>query len=72
MPNQTVSENGEDTVVREDTAKAFRWNRFVVVILGGFIVLLIVVMLFFSGIFKAAQPNLNPSNSANQNRNPGP
>ena len=72
MPKEVITDHGEDVIVREDTAKAFRWNRFIVIILAGFIVILIVVMLFFSGMFSAVQPNLNPSNSANQNRNPGP
>lgn len=64
MSDQIIHEDGEDTMVREDTAKAFRWNKFIGIILVGFIVLLILGILFFSGIFSATQPNLNPSNSA--------
>ena len=67
-----ITDNGEDTMVREDTAKGFRWNRFIGIIFAGFIVLLILGILFFSGTFSAVQPNMNPTNTSNQNGNPGP
>jgi hypothetical protein len=72
MPDQMITDNGEDTMVREDTAKGFRWNRFIGIIFAGFIVLLILGILFFSGTFSAVQPNMNPTNTSNQNGNPGP
>ena len=69
MSDQMINDDGEDTMVREDTAKAFRWNKFIGIILAGFILILILGILFFSGVFSAVQPNMNPSNSApNQNR----
>jgi hypothetical protein len=72
MSKEVITDHGEDIIVREDTAKAFRWNRFIVIVLAGMIIIFAVAMLFFSGAFTAVQPNLNPSNSANQDRNPGP
>ena len=72
MSKEVITDHGKDVVVREDTAKAFRWNRFIGIIMAGIILLLIAVILFFAGAFTAVQPNLNPSNSANQNGNPGP
>ena len=29
MPNEVISDEGQETVVREDTAKGFRWNKFI-------------------------------------------
>jgi hypothetical protein len=72
MPDQMISDNDGDRMVREDTAKGFRWNRFIGIIFAGFLVILIVGILFFSGAFTAVQPNMNPTNTSNQNRNPGP
>lgn len=73
MPNQMINDDGDDTMVREDTAKGFRWNKFIGIILAGFILLLILGILFFSGIFSAVQPKLgSPNNRANQNGNVGP
>ena len=72
MPDQMISDKDGDIMVREDTAKGFRWNRFIGIIFVGFIVILIVGILFFSGAFTAIQPNMNPTNTSNQNRNPGP
>ena len=69
MSDQMIHDDGEDTLVREDTAKAFRWNKFIGIILVGIIVILILGILIFSGTFSAVQPNMNPSISApNQNR----
>ena len=74
MSNQMINDDGEDRIVREDTAKAFRWNRFIGIILVGIVLILILSILFFSGTFSAVQPNMNPSNNstANRNANPGP
>ena len=74
MSNQMIHDHGEDTLVREDTAKAFRWNKFIGIILVGIILILILGILLFSGTFSAVQPNMNPSNNSPANRggNPGP
>jgi hypothetical protein len=69
MSDQMIHDEGKDTMVREDTAKAFRWNKFIGIILAGIVLLLILGILLFSGTFSAIQPNMNPSNTApNQNR----
>ena len=72
MSNEVISDNGKDRVVREDTAKAFRWSRFIGIILVGIILILVIFVLFFSGALMATKPNLNPTNTSNQNSNPGP
>ena len=73
MPDQMINDDGDDRIVREDTAKAFRWNKFIGIILVGIVLILIVGILLFSGTFSAVQPNMNPSsNAANQNRSTGP
>jgi hypothetical protein len=72
MPDEVISDEGQETIVREDTAKGFRWNKFIGIILAGFILILIFVILFFSGVFTAVQPNMSPSNSGGQNRSPNP
>jgi hypothetical protein len=67
MTDQIINDDGKERIVREDTAKAFRWNKFIGLIFVGFIVLLIVFILFFSGTFSVVRPNLSPSNGqANQ------
>ncbi|HSI88316.1 MAG TPA: hypothetical protein VK918_04615 [Pyrinomonadaceae bacterium] len=52
MSKQVISVDGEDTVVREDTAKAFRGVHWALLSIGAFI--LIAAILFFSGVFKLA------------------
>ena len=69
MSNEVISDNGEERIVREDTAKAFRWNKFTGIILVGIILILAVFVLFFSGVLTTTKPNLLPSNSATQNSN---
>lgn len=65
-----ISDDGEETMVREDTAKEFRWSKFIGIILAGIILILIVGILLFSGTFSAVPSNVTPSgSSANQGRN---
>lgn len=45
MSKQVISVDGQDTVVREDTAKAFRGTHWALLSIGAFI--LIVALLFF-------------------------
>ncbi|MFL6468382.1 MAG: hypothetical protein ACJ72Z_10540 [Pyrinomonadaceae bacterium] len=71
MSREVISDEGEDVVVREDTAKGFRWNKFIGIILAGIILILIAVILIFSGILSTTRPNLSPGNTANQNANAG-
>jgi predicted RND superfamily exporter protein len=71
MSNEVISMDGKDVVVRDDTAKAFRWRKFAVIVLSGIIAIFIVSMLFFSGVLSAVDSNPNAANAA-ENRNPGP
>lgn len=64
MSNEVISDNGEERVVREDTAKAFRWNKFIGIILAGIVLIMAFFVIFFSGALKATDPNLNPSNTS--------
>ena len=72
MSKEVIHVDGEDVVVREDTAKGFRWTRFAVIIFSGIILIFLVWMLFFSGFLRAFQPGTGPGESANQNRTAGP
>ena len=63
MSDQLIHDDGKDTLVREDTAKAFRWNKFIGIILVGIVLILIVGILLFSGTFSAVQPNMSPSSN---------
>lgn len=47
MSNQTIHEHGEDKVVREDTAKAFRGVNWMILSLIGFVVILLIVAATF-------------------------
>jgi hypothetical protein len=72
MSKEVIHVDGEDVVVREDTAKGFRWTRFAVILFTGIILIFLVWMLFFSGFLKAVDPAATPTNAANRNSNPGP
>ena len=52
MSKQVISVHGEDKVVREDTAKAFRGTYWALISVGAFV--LIVAILFFGGFLKLA------------------
>jgi CHASE2 domain-containing sensor protein len=52
MSKEVIQVHGEDVVVRDDTAKAFRWRQFAVIIFAGIILIFIVWMVFFSGFLK--------------------
>jgi len=71
MSNEVIQVDGEERVVREDTAKAFRWRRFAVILLVGIAVIMLVAVLFFSGVLTAVDPPVTPSNAANP-ANAGP
>ena len=72
MSKDVIQVDGEDVVVREDTAKAFRWGRFAVILFAGIILIFFVWIVFFSGFMKAVDPAATPTNAANRNANPGP
>jgi len=52
MSKQVITAGGEDKVVREDTAKAFRGTYWAFISVGAFI--LIAAILFFGGFLKLA------------------
>ena len=52
MSKQVITVDGEDRVVREDTAKAFRGVHWALLSVGAFI--LIVLALFLGGFIKMA------------------
>ena len=73
MPDQMINDDGKETMVREDTAKEFRWSKFIAIILGGIVLILIIGILLFSGVFSVLQPNAtSPGNRPTQNGNVGP
>ena len=58
MTKQVITVDGEDTVVREDTAKAFRGVHWALLSLAAFI--LIAALLFFGGFLKMASDGKTP------------
>ncbi len=58
MSKQVITVDGEDTVVREDTAKAFRGVHWALLSLAAFI--LITALLFFGGFLKSASDGQVP------------
>ncbi|MBL8123270.1 MAG: hypothetical protein KIT61_15130 [Pyrinomonadaceae bacterium] len=52
MSKQAISIDGEERMVREDTAKAYRGVRWALLSIAAFV--LIMAALFFSGVFKMA------------------
>jgi hypothetical protein len=72
MSKEVIEVDGEDVVVREDTAKASRWTRFAVIIFSGIILIFFIWIVFFSGFLTAVDPAATPTNAANRNANPGP
>lgn len=65
MSKQVITVDGEDRVVREDTAKSFRGVHWALLSLAAFII--IAALLFFSGILRMAandpQGTSPPSNA---------
>ncbi len=60
MSKQVITVDGEDKVVREDTAKAFRGVHWAFFSIGG--IILITAVLFLAGVIKlAADPDPVPS-----------
>ena len=72
MSKKTINLDGQDVVVREDTAKAFRWLRFETILLTGIILLFIAGILFFSGVFALVGSDLKQSNAPPAHTQPGP
>ncbi len=66
MSKQVITVDGEETVVREDVAKAFRGVHWALLSLAAFI--LIAALLFFGGIIKLTSDgkidNVPPAESA--------
>lgn len=58
MTKQVITVDGEDTVVREDTAKAFRGVHWALLSLAAFI--LIAALLFFGGFLRMASDGETP------------
>jgi len=52
MSKQVITVDGEERVVREDTAKAFRGVHWAFLSIAA--IILIAAILFFSGVFKLA------------------
>ncbi len=64
MSKQVITVDGEDEVVREDTAKAFRGVHWAFFSIGG--IILITAILFFAGVIKLASdgnPTPSPTNA---------
>lgn len=55
MANEVINVDGEDKVVREDTAKSYRGVVWALFSVGAFIVIL--AILLFSGILNSATDN---------------
>ena len=66
MSKDVIRIDGQDTVVREDTAKAFRGVHWVLLTLAGFI--LITALLFFLGFLKLASDGKIDNNPAGVER----
>ena len=58
MSKQVITVDGEETVVREDTAKAFRGVHWALLSLAAFI--LITALLFFGGFLRTASDGQIP------------
>jgi len=69
MSKQVISVDGEDTVVREDTAKSFRGVHWALLSLLAFIV--IAAILFLGGFLKTASDGNLDKTPAEVERNAG-
>lgn len=63
MSDEVINVEGKDVVVREDTAKAFRWLRFETIVLGGIILIVIASILFFSGLLSVVDTSPGTGNA---------
>ncbi|CAN5746811.1 hypothetical protein BH24ACI3_BH24ACI3_09460 [soil metagenome] len=67
MSKQVITVDGEEEVVREDTAKAFRGVHWAFFSIGG--IILITAVLFLAGVIKLAtdpEPVASPTNPPTQ------
>jgi hypothetical protein len=62
MSKEVISVHGEDKVVREDTAKAYRGTNWALLSLAAFI--LVAAFLFFSSVLTGVFYNRQPANTA--------
>lgn len=70
MSKQAINVDGEDVMVREDTAKSFRGFHWALLSLGA--IILIAAILFFGGFLKLASDgelNRSPSDMPSSSRN---
>ena len=58
MSKQVITVDGQETVVREDTARAFRGVHWALLSLAAFV--LITALLFFGGFLKMASDGTQP------------
>ena len=65
MSKDVIQVHGEDVVVREDTAKAFRGVNWALLSIGAFVVIAFILLSIF--FFGAATNTPTPSNSAQSN-----
>jgi hypothetical protein len=72
MSNEVIHTDGKDVVVREDTAKAFRFFRFETIVLGGIILIFIAAMLFFSGLLTQVDVSPGTANAPVSNSRANP
>lgn len=69
MSKQVITVDGQETMVREDTAKAFRGVHWALLSLAAFI--LIAALLFFGGFLKSASDGGLNDSSPTTDRGPG-
>lgn len=67
MSKQVIMVDGQETVVREDTAKAFRGIHWALLSLAAFI--LITALLFFGGFLKLATDSGSQNSPRDSGRN---
>ncbi len=62
MSKQAITVDGEEKMVREDTAKAFRGTHWALISIAAFI--LIAALMFFGGLFHLATDDAEPRQTA--------
>lgn len=70
MAKDVISINGEERVVREDTAKAYRGVNWALISIAAFI--LIAALMFFSGVLTNVIWDPQPGAAAPAERHEGP
>lgn len=61
MSDQVINVHGEDVVVREDTAKAYRGVHWAILSIGAFVIITAIMFVYFSFVAATDADTVSPA-----------